>query len=439
MVLFYDTFHRRPRMASHLRAALNQVKTWVDSRVPIDVDQLARQVGHEWRDRTLTPAVTVRLFLLQVLNGNMAMTGLRLLSGMAVQASSYCEARMRLPLALFAELFDAVCRLGAREKVSWGTSLLNGRRVLLADASSFSMPDTPVLRKHFGYPPGQRDGLGFPVAKLLGVIDAISGAFVCAMGCPLFTHEAREMLTLHPLLRRSDVLIGDRALCSYAQIALLMQRGVDVVLRLHQRRPMRALADHIELWTRPPQRPTWMSLATWDALPQQIRVRIVRCVINRKNCRTRIVYIATSLLDARAYPHETIMRLYGYRWQIETCFNQLKTHAKMNTLKSKTVEGVIKELIMYLMVWNLVRMTMQQFARRVKVSVWRVSFTDALRWLSMLLLGPRPTELKLLLNPDRPDRWEPRKLKRRLNEYDLLTEPRQRLKAKWSARYEASA
>jgi hypothetical protein len=129
------------------------------------------------------------------------------------------------------------------------------------------------------------------------------------------------------------------------------------------------------------------------------------------------------------------MRLYGHRWNIETCFNQLKTHARMNALKSQTVEGVIKELIMYLIVWNLVRMTMQKFAQRAGVSVWRVSFVDTLRGLCTLLQGPRPTELTLLINPERPGRWEPRKLKRRIKEYDLLTEPRQNLKAKHRARY----
>ena len=422
-------------MARHLRAALTHVKAQLHGQLPIDVDELARQVGHRWREHKLTPAVTVWLFLLQILHGNTAITALRLVGGMAMQASSYCEARMRLPLALFGELFEAMGRWMAREQPAWEVSLLNGRRVLLADATTFSMPDTPELRRHFGYPPGQRDGCGFPVGKLLGVIDALSGAFVCAMGCPLFTHEAREMLTLHPLLRRSDVLVGDRALCSYVQIALLMRRGVDVVLRLHQRRPMRALAECIETWTRPPQRPAWMSPSTFEALPAQLTVRIVRCVINKRGSRTRVVYVVTSLLDENAYPHETIMRLYGYRWQMETCFNQLKTHAKMNTLKSQTVQGVIKELIMYLIVWNLVRMTMLKFARRAGVSAWRVSFIDTLRWLCVLLQGPRPTELKLLINPYRPGRWEPRKLKRRQKEYDLLTEPRASLKAKWSARY----
>jgi hypothetical protein len=422
-------------MAHYFREALATVKAQVSARVPVDVDGIARQTGHRWRDRTLTPGVTIRLFILQILHGNVAITALRHLGAIVMQASSYCEARMRLPMELFIRLFDEVSKAAGVITPLSGQGLLNGRRVLLADVTCFSMPDTPRLREHFSYPPGQRPGCGFPASRLLGVIDAMTGAILVALGCPLFSHEAREMLALHPLLRRGDMLIGDRAFCSYAQIALLMHHGVDVVMRLHQRRPPRALADHRETWTRPPTRPRWMSEAIWQLLPETLSVRIVRYTVARKGSRTRFVYVATTLLDAPAYPPRTIARLYGHRWQIETCFNQLKTHAGMNRLRCKTVEGVIKELILYLIVWNLVRMTMTRFAERAGVEPWRVSFIDAMRWLGVLLMPPASEEVGLLINPDRPDRWEPRKLKQRIKEYDLLMEPRQKLKAKHRARY----
>jgi hypothetical protein len=441
-------------MADHLRAALARVKAQVrrprpTDVVPLDVDQLARDVGHRWRRRKLTPAVTVGLFLIQVLHGNVAMTALRHVGGVAFDASSYCAARARLPLALFAALFDAVATMAMAAAADGGgggdddddawlahATLLRARRVLLADVTTYSTPDDPRLRDHFAYPPGQREGCGFPVGKLLAVIDAVTGAAIAALGCPLFTHEAREMLTLHPLLKKGDILVADRGFCSYVQVALLVHRGIDAVMRLHQRRPVRWMKDHTETWTRPPKRPHWMSEAVWSSLPAELSVRIVRYTVSQKGYRTRVVYVATTLLDPIAYPPETIARLYGHRWNIETCFNQLKTHAKMNALKSRTVAGVAKELIVYLIVWNLVRMTMATFAAAAGVSVWRVSFLDAVRWLCALLLQPvRPSMLRLLINPDRPGRWEPRKLKRRLKEYDLLKEPRQNLKAKHRARY----
>jgi hypothetical protein len=442
MVLFYDTFtNRRPWMARHLRAALAYVKVHIKSRLPADINSLATETGYTWRERKLTPAVTVWVFMLQVLNGNTAITALHHLTGITMQASSYCAARKRLPLELFARLFDVMSQ-AAEECValamgvmnSSAHALLNGRRVLLADATTFSMPDAPALREHFGYPAGQRQGLGFPVGKLIGVLDALTGCVLVAMGVPLFAHEAREMLALHPLLKRGDVLVADRGFCSFVQISLLLEHGVDAVMHLHQRRKTSPMRDWIETWTRPVKRPEWMSLALWERIPATIDIRIMRYSVVGRNGHKKQIYVATTLLDQITYPPELIQRIYGHRWNIETCFNQLKTHAKMNTLKCQDVQGVIKELIMFLIVWNLVRMTMAKFAQQMGVSVWRVSFIDTVRFLCTLLQGPPATELKLLVNPDRPGRWEPRKLKRRNKEYDLLTEPRRNLKAKHRAR-----
>jgi hypothetical protein len=177
-----------------------------------------------------------------------------------------------------------------------------------------------------------------------------------------------------------------------------------------------------------------MSESAWNALPAELTVRIVRYTVNRKGSRVRNVYVATTLLDSKAYPPETIARLYGHRWNIETCFNQLKTHAGMNTLRCHTVEGVVKELLVYLIVWNLVRMTMARFAEEAGVDPWRISFIDTLRYLAVLFQSPARQEVRLLINPDRPDRWEPRKLKRRIKAYDLLKESRQQLKAKQEKR-----
>jgi hypothetical protein len=305
----------------------------------------------------------------------------------------------------------------------WGTARLFPRRTTPSCVGIF------VIRRTSGR------GCGFPVGKLLAIIDAGTGAALMALGCPLFAHEARSMLDLHPLLRFGDILVADRAFCSYAQIALLLQRGIDAVMHLHQKRPRPAAKDSCHTWTRPDEQPLWMDDATWLSLPPQLTVRIMRYSVPRPGYRSRIVYVATTLLDPLAYPPATIARLYGHRWSIETCFNQLKTHAKMNALKSQTTAGVIKELIVYLIVWNLVRMTMAKFARRVGISVWRVSFIDTMRWLCALLAKSAALELKLLINPERAGRWEPRELKRRLKLYPMLNEPRQHLKSKNCARY----
>lgn len=341
-------------MAADLRVAVSQVKAQARLRLPADVDALAAQVGHRWRQRKLTPAVTVWLFLLQVLHGNCAITALRHLGAITTTASSYCAARARLPLALFTQLFDAVAAMAAADAVASDAvnMLPTARRVLLGDSTTFSTFDNEKLRSHFRYPPDQRSGCGFPVGKLLAVIDAATGCALMAMGCPLFAHEARSMLELHPLLRRGDILVADRAFCSYLQIALLLRGGVDAVMHLHQKRLHPPAKDARHTWLRPRQKPPWMPEALWLSLPDELSIRIVRYRVPRQGYRTRVLHVATTLLDPLAYPPEAIARLYGHRWSIETCFNQLKTHAKMNALKSHSRDGLIKELIMYLIVWN---------------------------------------------------------------------------------------
>src|SRR5690606_31628025 len=109
---------------------------------------------------------------------------------------------------------------------------------------------------------------------------------------------------------------------------------------------------------------------------------------------------------------------YRLRWSIETSFRHLKTTMQMDVLRCQTVRGVTKELTMFLLIYNLVRMTMLEAARRQKVPVERISFIDALRWLATAHPGdPLPD---LVVNPLRPNRLEPRARKRRPKQYDLL-------------------
>ena len=118
-----------------------------------------------------------------------------------------------------------------------------------------------------------------------------------------------------------------------------------------------------------------------------------------------------------------IAELYGQRWQIETCFNHLKTTMKMCVLKCQTYAGVKRELIMYQIAYNPVRLTMLRHAMANSISVRRVSLIDTMRCLSMRMIG-LPGVATLFQNPERLGRYQPRVRRRRMKGYDLLTEPR---------------
>src|SRR5271155_5358347 len=186
--MFQQHYHQQKATMSRMSKALALIKSAHTDAVSADlIEDLCRQLGHRWRQRDLDPVVTVHLFLQQILHGNTAITHLRLLSGRDFTPSAYCQARARLPLALFQRLQCAVAdqleSTGDDPDTRW-----LGHRLFLLDGSSFSMPDTEELLKHFGQPTGQAEGCGFPVAHMMALFDAKRGYLLEATAQPLFTH-----------------------------------------------------------------------------------------------------------------------------------------------------------------------------------------------------------------------------------------------------------
>jgi len=386
-------------------------------------DQLLEDSSVAWRERLLPPLVTLRLFLIQILNGNCAIAALRQLGGISFAVSSYCEARGRLPLQLLQSLLQWVHEQGER---SVATGARFARRVLIVDGSTYSMEDTLELRKYFNLPPGSKPGVGYPMGKLMGLLDLATGMFVSLLALPLFEHDARSGIAVHSMLRAGDILLGDRAFCSFAHLALLQERGVFVCVRLHQRRKTKTRGR--QCWEKPKEPPVWMDAAQYAALPEFVEVRIVQYTIAHKGYRTQEVLVATTLMDEVIWPDGKIADLYGHRWNIETCFDHLKTTMKMNVLRCKTLDGVMKELAIYLVVYNLVRLAMLKAAAAERVDVSRISFIDAMRLLAVRMIGLQGVE-KLIVNPDRTGRCQLRVIRRRYKEYDLLTKPRREKEA----------
>jgi Transposase DDE domain len=316
------------------------------------------------------------------------------------------------------------------------------------------MPDTPALQAHFGQPGNQKKGCGFPVAHILALFHAGTGLLLEVAAAPLRSHDLSGILGILPLLAAGDVLVADRGFCSFAHLALLISRGVHGVFRLHQKqiadftpgRPHAApgrtrgvkgmprsrwiracgMMDQVVEYFKPMDRPAWMSEAEYRALPGSIVVRELRYRIEAPGFRTREVTLVTTLIDAELYPADALADLYGTRWRVEEHLKALKQTMKMDVLKCMTVDGVLKELTMYAMAYNLVRVAMVQAAGRQGVAVDRVSFIDALRWLRGAEAGEEMPEL--VVNPLRPGRYEPRSKKRRPKQYDLMRVPRAELR-----------
>ena len=377
------------------------------------------------RERLLPPATTTYLFLRQVLHGNTAISHLRHLSGLAFTPSAYCQARARLPVGFFRRLQEAVTGRLRAAAPDW-----RGHRAFLIDGSSFSMPDAAELQDYFGQPAAQAAGCGFPVAHLLAVFEARTGYLRRVAVAPLRTHDLAAAAALHPALRPGDVLVGDRAFASYAHLALCRRRGVHAVFRAHQCRRSAARrkgpADRRVVYRRPKQRPTWMGEADFAALPAELAVREVRFRVVRPGRRVRWVTLVTTLTDAGRYPAAALARLYERRWQVETDLRHLKQALGLDVLRCRTVPGVVKELLAFVTVYNLVRRVMLDAAGRQGVPPHRISFTDALRWLRQA--RPGDAVPRLVVTPHRPDRLEPRVRKRRPKKFPVMKRPRQLLR-----------
>lgn len=428
-------------MARSITAAVQQIKDELDCHLtPDDILDACHAAGHEWRERVLGPVLTVQALLLQILHAT-AMTGVSRLTGVAFSASAYCQALQRLPVDTLRTLLRQVVtrqRRDTEEVAGW-----RGHRLFFADGSSCSMPDTPPLQGRFGQPTGQQPGCGFPVAHLLALFDAYTGMLVDVLASSWRLHDLNRVGELHPRLRAGDVLVADRGFCSFAHLALLQQQGIHAVLRAHQRRrvsfrarqqrwagaywPVRlGYQDQVNVWHKTGVPSRVLPRAVYEALPETLLLRELRYRVTPRGYRTRQVTLVTTLLDAAAYPADALAELYHRRWQAEVNLRHLKETLGMRVLRSQSVAGVERELLAFALVYNLICAVRTVLALHLKTTPERISLIDVLRLLRHGLA--RVATAAIVVNPDRPGRHQPRRVKRRPLQYSLMTKPRAVLK-----------
>jgi hypothetical protein len=312
------------------------------------------------------------------------------------------------------------------------------------------LADTTPNQKAYPQPGSQKLGCGFPVMKFVVLFSLCSGAVLNVILGSLRQHDLRLLRGLWDELKKGDIVLGDRAYGEYTTLASLPNLGVDVVARLHQRRAVdfrkaRRLGKNDALfdWTKGCQQSKILSPKEWNLLPAQITVRILRFTTLIRGFRNRRVTLVTTLLDPVIYPAQELAALYARRWRLELCLRDLKTTMGMEQLRCKTPEMAEKELLAYLVSHNLVRCLMAEAVAAHAVELERVSFkgsVDALRQFSDAISRAPNRKLRrqlwedLLLAiardlvPRRPNRNEPRAVKRRPKPYQLLNRPRHLMK-----------
>jgi hypothetical protein len=460
---FFPSF--RPRLAALGRRTLHSLRQATLGQLQDQIRDLLpapllspEEEGPNSRERDFPLRLTFECFLWQMLKLKTAcrevvrqVQALRTLQGrppISERDSAYIQARLRLPKERLEKALAATAQTADRRV---GPSpRLQDRPVKVVDGSSTQLADTRANQKRYPQPGSQKPGCGFPVMKFVVLFSLCSGAVLNVLLGNLHHHDLRLLRGLWDQLNKGDILLGDRAYGEYTTLAGLPQQGVDVVARLHQRRKVdfrkaRRLGrnDGLFVWTKGCQQSEILSPNEWDLLPAQITVRIVRFTTTIRGFRNRRITLVTSLLDPELYPAEELAALYARRWRLELCLRDLKTTLGMEQLRCKTPDMAEKELLAYLVAHNLVRCLMAEAVATHQVELERVSFKgslDALRQFSDAISRAPNRKLRrqlwedLLLTlardlvPLRPNRTEPRAVKRRPKPFPLLNKPRRKFK-----------
>jgi len=428
------------------------------------VYQLVQELGGAYRERIYTPAVTLWTFLTQVRDPDQScqqavdrLIAHRVAAGRrpcSADTGAYCRARRRLPEALLRALTQQFGHgLAENAEATWRW---HGRPVQVVDGTGLSRPDTRANQRAYPPPATVRPGLGLPLARLVVVFSLDVGAVLdAALGRfeGKGSGEVSLFRSLDDVLQAGDVLVGDRIYSNFWDVARAQARGVDVVMRLHAGRKSpwfrgrgHSKANKRLCWRKPP-RPEWMTEEEYAAYPEWLRLRAVCVDVRQRGFRSKRLILVTTLRDPVAYPAPDLAALYRRRWQAELNLRSLKVTLQMDILRGKSPDIVRKEVWAHLLTYNIVRRLMAEAARQAQVRPDELSFAGALQAVNAFLPkldGARSAEEVTQLGAallaviachrvgDRPDRVEPRAVKRRPKHYPRLREPRaqarQRLK-----------
>ena len=402
------------------------------------------------RERMFPPTETLSMFLAQALSADRSCQKAvdeaatkRLVSGLplcSTQTGAYCRARKRLPVEMVSTLARYTGRwVSARMPEPWRW---RGRRVCLVDGTTLRLPDTPANQDEYPQPGTQRAGLGYPRCRVVGLLCLGSAALLDAAVGPYQgkgNSEQSLVRTMLDVLEFGDVLLGDAYYATYFLLCALHARGIDAVFEQHGSRQRVAdfrrgerlgPRDHLIELPKPVIKPDWMSQADYDAAPERLKVREVRAGAK---------ILLTTLLDAKRTSKSELKQLYRSRWHIELDLRNIKTTLGMEQLSCKTPEMARKEIWIYLLAYNLIRLMMAQAAYLSQCQPRELSFKHTLQlWIAWYRYGQHGADnaiagLFVLIAQqrvgERPGRIEPRAIKRR-PVYPLLMESREIARAK---------
>jgi hypothetical protein len=364
----------------------------------------------------------------------------RLVGGLptcSTNTGAYCQARSHLPLEMISTLALHTGRLMSRSaprKWRW-----QGRPVRLVDETTVALPDTQSNQSVYPQPGSQKPGLGFPLCRLVGMICLGTGAVLDAALGPCQGKGSDEQSLLRTMLNTlesGDILLADAFYATYFLLCPLQQLGVDSVFEQQGSRKRstdfrrdRRLGQRDQLieLRKPKRKPGWMSQQEYELAPESLVVR--ELMAGGK-------LLVTTLRCPKQTTKAALKALYRNRWHVELDFRHIKTTLGMEILSCRSPKMVEKEIWVYLLAYNLIRLLIAQAALLADILPRQLSFKRTLQlwvvWRWSENGGDnheKLIELFFLIAQQRvgkqPGRIEPRAIKRRPKPVPLLTKPRQ--------------
>lgn len=411
-----------------------------------DVHELCNEMGLCFRNREFTPATTLGLFVSQMLSRGDAcstvVTKLNCqrkrdgLSPISTDASAYCKARARLPIALIDRVGQRVIQVQRDKACShWKWK---GKEVYFVDGLVLRAPDTAENQEAYPQPSSQQPGLGFPQVRVVVTTSLATGCIEHYNTGPVEGKRTGEVSLFRGKygdFSAGDVVVGDSNFESFHDAVLLNRVGVDIVFCINGSRnspfegACQKIDDKIVTIPKPKFNPLRFTREQWNLLPESIQYRAIRY---RTVGRSEVITIVTTLLDQQRFSAADIAELYGLRWDVETDIRCFKSTMGVGELRCQTPDNLNREIAVAILAHNLVRVLMSDVAIVTEVHPREISFSGArdawisysgelessedLMWIILSASG------RLVRN--RPGREEPRKIKRQQTKYGKLMSPR---------------
>ncbi|MCJ8327106.1 MAG: IS4 family transposase [Campylobacterales bacterium] len=390
------------------------------------------------RKRIYTPKKTLGMFLSQAIEEDssckkvICKTSLNSSKIISSKTGGYCKARKRLNETMISDMCKDLAKNSLKKiKNTWR---FRNKNVYLIDGTTITMPDTKENQKSYPQSRTQKEGLGFPICRIVCIISLETGCIVNAAVSTYAGKGASEQTLLRSMLgtfKKGDILLADAMYSTYFLLDYLIEQEIDIVFSQNGARSRKTdftkgkyigNNDHIIIIKKTKEIPNWMDKNTFNNKSNELKIREV------KVCNQILI---TTFCDEKDISLKEIKELYKQRWHIEVDFRNIKSTLGLFSFSCKTPEMVLKEMWVYFLAYNFIRNIIVDSAIQNKIYPRDISFKHTIQLLIASNQNINKKQYKKLLYlislniiGNRKGRIEPRAIKRRHNAMPLLTKPR---------------